>query len=173
MHRQYNTICGKRQQRSFLGTPKRCFLVLDKRSCLVYNTSNHECCEVHEDTQAKPRRVAALRGFFRDFVGLLPVNPLAYVVTDYTGHDRNYECYEIYHEFHLLPDGRSRHFILQYNTQKVKQRKYKIHKYYFFKRKQLMLRCKRCCADRAVGAGLGAGYIVCFGDGVLLRFSGQ
>ena len=51
----------------------------------------------------------SIQGDFRGFVGLLPVNPLADVITNHTRCDRNYEVYYVFHEFHLLPDGRSRH----------------------------------------------------------------
>ena len=50
----------------------------------------------------------AAPGIFCAFVGLLPVKPLAYVITNYTCCDRNYEGQNVYHEFHPLPDGRDR-----------------------------------------------------------------
>ena len=53
-----------------------------------------------------------LRVFFVLLSGLLPVKPLAYVVCCYTCCDRNYERYDVCHEFHLLPDGRSRQQII-------------------------------------------------------------
>jgi hypothetical protein len=49
---------------------------------------------------------------FWDIVELLPVYPLANVVTNYTSHNRNNKRKYVTHEFHLLPDGRSRRLIL-------------------------------------------------------------
>ena len=58
--------------------------------------------------QVKPPKVAAFGGFFWDFVGLLPINPLTDVVANYTCHDRNKKRSYVIQQVHLLPDGRSR-----------------------------------------------------------------
>lgn len=61
------------------------------------------------DFMQKQNPRTLLRGFsIWDFVGLLPVNPLAYVVTYYICHNRNYEYNYVCHRPHLLPIGRSR-----------------------------------------------------------------
>ena len=73
--------------------------------------------------QVKPPKVAAFGGFFWDFVGLLPINPLTDVVANYTCHDRNKKRSYVIQQVHLLPDRRSRlgYCIMKQNAFQQKQ----------------------------------------------------